>query len=245
MLTIRELSKTYDNGVRALNRVSLEVDKGMFGLLGPNGAGKSSLMRILATLQEPDQGTAQLDDINILEDKESLRRVLGYLPQDFGVYPKISPAAMLDHFIVLKGITGKGERKEIAEALLHQTNLYDVRNSAIDTFSGGMKQRVAIARALVSDPSVVLLDEPFSALDVSLRRRMQDLMLQLWRDTSKTMVMVTHNIEEAIRVGHRVIVLGDVPARVLIDTSTADATYDDRYSANFLELQKHIETIIY
>ena len=130
------------------------------------------------------------------------------------------------HFLDVVGLT------EAASRFPHQ-------------LSGGMKQRVAIARALVSDPSVVLLDEPFSALDVSLRRRMQDLMLQLWRDTSKTMVMVTHNIEEAIRVGHRVIVLGDVPARVLIDTSTADATYDDRYSANFLELQKHIETIIY
>jgi ABC-type multidrug transport system ATPase subunit len=206
MLTIRELSKTYDNGVRALNRVSLEVDKGMFGLLGPNGAGKSSLMRILATLQEPDQGTAQLDDINILEDKESLRRVLGYLPQDFGVYPKISPAAMLDHFIVLKGITGKGERKEIAEALLHQTNLYDVRNSAIDTFSGGMKQRFGIAQALIGYPKLIIVDEPTAGLDPSERNRFHNLLAEIGENI--VVILSTHIVDDVSDLCSSMAILG-------------------------------------
>jgi ABC-2 type transport system ATP-binding protein len=145
-LKISNLSKTYSNGVKAINNLSLTVNKGMFGLVGPNGAGKSSLMRTIATLQDADTGEIWLDDINVLNNKDGVRRLLGYLPQEFGVYPKMSAADMLDHIAVMKGITARGERKEIVESLLQQTNLYDVRKKNLGTYSGGMKQRFGIAR---------------------------------------------------------------------------------------------------
>ena len=152
MLSIQNLTKTYANGVMALNDVSLEIPNGMFGLLGPNGAGKSTLMRTLATLQEPDSGSASLGDIDIINNKDELRKILGYLPQEFGVYPRVSPLLMLNHLATLKGITNKGERDDTVDALLRQTNLFDVRKKSIDTFSGGMKQRFGIAQALIGNP---------------------------------------------------------------------------------------------
>jgi ABC-type multidrug transport system ATPase subunit len=164
--------------VKALNKVNLELGPGMFALLGPNGAGKSSLMRTLATPQEPDEGTATLDEINILEDKEALRRVLGYLRQDFGVYPRMSPLLMLDHFAMLKGVANKGERKDLVEGLLHQVNLYDVRKKSIDTFSGGMKQRFGIAQALIGDPRLIIVDEPTAGLDPSECNRFHNLLCE-------------------------------------------------------------------
>ena len=176
MLTIKNLKKTYSNGVKALNDISLDIPKGMFGLLGPNGAGKSSLMRTLATLQEPDDGSAQLDDIDIINNKDTLRKVLGYLPQEFGVYPRVSPELMLDHLATLKGVTRKGERRETVDALLHQTNLYDVRKKSIDTFSGGMKQRFGIAQALIGEPKLIIVDEPTAGLDPSERNRFHNLL---------------------------------------------------------------------
>src|SRR5215475_5159077 len=154
-LKIQGLSKTYPNGVKALDNVSLTIPHGMYGLLGPNGAGKSTLMRTLATLQEPDNGTAFLGDLNVLKQKEEVRRKLGYLPQDFGVYPRISAQDMLDHIALLKGITSSGERKDVVEAMLRRCNLYDVRKKSLTTFSGGMRQRFGIAQALIGNPQLL------------------------------------------------------------------------------------------
>ncbi|HEX7242688.1 MAG TPA: ATP-binding cassette domain-containing protein, partial [Longimicrobiaceae bacterium] len=164
-LTIQNLSKTYPNGVRALDDVSLTIPQGMFGLLGPNGAGKSTLMRTLATLQEADSGSATLGSIDVLRQKDELRRTLGYLPQEFGVYPKVSAEDLLDHFAVLKGITGRRDRKETVKALLEQTNLYDVRKKKLGGFSGGMRQRFGIAVALLGNPRLIIVDEPTAGLD--------------------------------------------------------------------------------
>jgi ABC-type multidrug transport system ATPase subunit len=206
MLIIRELSKTYSNGVQALNKVSLQLEPGMFGLLGPNGAGKSSLMRTLATLQEPDEGTAMLDGIDILNDKEALRRVLGYLPQDFGVYPKMSPMAMLDHFAVLKGVANKAERKELVEGLLHQVNLYDVRKKAIDTFSGGMKQRFGIAQALIGEPRLIIVDEPTAGLDPSERNRFHNLLCEIGEHI--VVILSTHIVEDVTDLCSNMAIMG-------------------------------------
>jgi ABC-type multidrug transport system ATPase subunit len=175
-LKISNLSKTYSNGVKAISNLSLNVDKGMFGLVGPNGAGKSSLMRTIATLQEADTGEIWLDDLNVLQNKDSVRRLLGYLPQEFGVYPKMSAADMLDHIAVMKGITARGERKDIVEGLLQQTNLYDVRKKKLGTYSGGMKQRFGIAQALLGNPKLIIVDEPTAGLDPTERNRFLNLL---------------------------------------------------------------------
>ncbi len=194
MLSIKNLTKTYSNGVKALNDVSLYIPKGMFGLLGPNGAGKSSLMRTLATLQEPDLGSANLDDIDVINDKEELRKVLGYLPQEFGVYPRVSPLLMLDHLATLKGITNKGERRETVDALLHQTNLFDVRKKSIDTFSGGMKQRFGIAQALIGQPRLIIVDEPTAGLDPSERNRFHNLLAEIGENV--VVILSTHIVDD-------------------------------------------------
>ncbi len=206
MLTIRDLSKTYSNGVKALDKVCLEIPEGMFGLLGPNGAGKSSLMRTLATLQEPDSGTATLDDIDIIKDKDSLRKVLGYLPQEFGVYPKMSPLAMLDHFAILKGVTDKGERKDLVERLLQQTNLYEVRKKSIDTFSGGMKQRFGIAQALIGNPRLIIVDEPTAGLDPSERNRFHNLLAEIGE--SVVVILSTHIVDDVTDLCPNMAILG-------------------------------------
>ena len=179
MLSIKELSKTYANGVRALRNVSLEIPRGMFGLLGPNGAGKSTLMRTLATLQEPDSGSACLGEIDVLKQKDEVRRRLGYLPQEFGVYPKVSAETMLDHLAVLKGIGEARRRREVVRALLAQTNLYDVRKRKLGTFSGGMKQRFGIAQALLGDPKLIIVDEPTAGLDPAERLRFHNLLAEI------------------------------------------------------------------
>ena len=194
MLAIKGLSKTYKNGVRALNNITLDIPTGMFGLLGPNGAGKSSLMRTLASLQEADSGSAFLDDINILEDKDSLRKVLGYLPQDFGSYPKMTPLDMLDHFAILKGVSNRSERREMVDSLLHKTNLYDVRKKAIDTFSGGMKQRFGIAQALIGNPRLIIVDEPTAGLDPSERNRFHNLLAEICENI--VVILSTHIVED-------------------------------------------------
>ena len=175
-LKISNLSKTYSNGVKAINNLSLTVNKGMFGLVGPNGAGKSSLMRTIATLQEADEGEIYLDDLNVLQNKDGVRRLLGYLPQEFGVYPKMSAVDMLDHIAVMKGITARGERKELVEGLLQQTNLYDVRKKKLGTYSGGMKQRFGIAQALLGNPKLIIVDEPTAGLDPTERNRFLNLL---------------------------------------------------------------------
>jgi len=194
MLSIKNLNKTYSNGVKALNNVNLELPRGMFGLLGPNGAGKSSLMRTIATLQEPDTGEIQLDDINVLKEKEALRKVLGYLPQEFGSYPRISPLLMLDHFAILKGITDRGERKEMIEHLLHKVNLYKHRHKAVDTFSGGMKQRFGIAQTLIGSPKLIIVDEPTAGLDPQERHRFNNLLVEVGENI--TVILSTHIVDD-------------------------------------------------
>jgi ABC-2 type transport system ATP-binding protein len=206
MLTIKDLTKTYSNGVQALAGVSLDISEGMFGLLGPNGAGKSSLMRTLATLQEADSGSAFLNDIDILNDKEKLRQVLGYLPQEFGTYPRISAIRMLDHFAVLKGIAVKDERKELVEHLLNEVNLWDVRKTAVSTYSGGMKQRFGIAQALIGDPQLVIVDEPTAGLDPQERRRFHNLLADIGSDT--VVILSTHIVDDVSDLCSNMAILG-------------------------------------
>lgn len=193
-LVILNLTKTYINGVKALDDVSLSVSNGMFGLLGPNGAGKSSLMRTLATLQQPDSGRVLFDNSDIATYPMQLRSRLGYLPQDFGVYPKISALELLDHLAVLKGITNRKERKEQVAALLQQTSLYEVRKQAVSTFSGGMRQRFGIAQALLGDPQLIIADEPTAGLDPLERNRFHDLLSEIGEH--KVVILSTHIVED-------------------------------------------------
>ncbi len=193
-LEIRDLSKTYPNGVQALKGVSLSIPTGMFGLLGPNGAGKSTLMRTIATLQEPDSGSIRLDGLDVLQEKDEVRRLLGYLPQEFGVYPQITAQAMLDHLAVLKGIAGARERKERVEGLLQQTNLYEVRRHKLGTFSGGMKQRFGIAQALLGNPKLIIVDEPTAGLDPAERLRFHNLLSEIGENI--IIILSTHIVDD-------------------------------------------------
>jgi ABC-type multidrug transport system ATPase subunit len=206
MLAIRDLSKTYANGVRALRGVSLDIPHGMFGLLGPNGAGKSSLMRTIATLQDPDQGSITLDGRDLLADKQATRRLLGYLPQEFGVYPKVSAEAMLDHFAVLKGVTARGERRELIESLLRQVNLWDVRKRKLGTFSGGMRQRFGIAQALIGEPKLVIVDEPTAGLDPEERNRFLNLLAEIGERV--VVILSTHIVEDVTDLCPRMAIIG-------------------------------------
>lgn len=193
-LVIDDLSKTYPGGVRALRGVSLTIPTGMFGLLGPNGAGKSTLMRTIATLQEPDAGSIRLGDIDVLRDKDGVRRVLGYLPQEFGLYPNLSAEVVLDHFATLKGITRSRERARVVSALLEQTNLADVRKVNVGGFSGGMKQRLGIAIALLGDPKLVIVDEPTAGLDPTERHRFLNLLSEVGENI--VVILSTHIVED-------------------------------------------------
>ena len=194
MLSIKQLNKTYANGVKAINHVSLEIPNGMFGLLGPNGAGKSSLMRTIATLQDPDSGSIHFDGLDVLKDKAGLRRQLGYLPQDFGVYPKVSAETLLNHFAVLKGLTEKGVRKEAVEALLQQTNLWEARKRNLGTYSGGMRQRFGIAQALLGAPRLVIVDEPTAGLDPDERNRFLNLLAKIGEQV--VVILSTHIVDD-------------------------------------------------
>jgi|SRR6185312_4363072 len=209
-LVIDRLSKTYSNGVNALNNVSLTLGNGMFGLLGPNGAGKSSLMRTIATLQEPDRGTIKLDDIDVLKEKSRVRRLLGYLPQEFGVYPRISAEQMLDHVARLKGVDRPGERKELVDGLLHKVNLYKDKRKRLGTYSGGMKQRWGIAQALVGNPRLIIVDEPTAGLDPAERNRFYNLLSHLGEQT--IVILSTHIVEDVSTLCSRfaIICLGEV-----------------------------------
>ena len=204
-LVIRSLSKTYPNGVHALKDVSLTIPQGMFGLLGPNGAGKSTLMRTLATLQEPDSGSAFLGEIDVLREKDAIRRTLGYLPQEFGVYPKVSAYELLDHFAVLKGITRRGERKDTVEALLQQTNLWDARRKHLGGFSGGMRQRFGIAVALLADPRLIIVDEPTAGLDPAERVRFLNLLSELGEKA--IVILSTHIVEDVSELCSRMAII--------------------------------------
>lgn len=194
MLKISNLSKTYDNGVQALNDVNLDIPKGMFGLLGPNGAGKSSLMRTIATLQFADSGSITFDGIDVVTSPREIRSTLGYLPQDFGVYPRISAEDMLDHMAVLKGIGNRKERRELVAELLHQTNLFRDRKKNLSGYSGGMRQRFGIAQALIGDPRLIIVDEPTAGLDPQERNRFHNLLSEIGENV--VVILSTHIVED-------------------------------------------------
>ena len=218
-LRIEHLSKTYPNGTRALDDVSLTIDPGMFGLLGPNGAGKSTLMRIIATLQEPDEGQVRLGDIDVLRDKEAVRRTLGYLPQEFGVYPKVSAEDLLDHFAVLKGITSREERKRLVTALLEQTNLQRDRAKQLGSFSGGMRQRFGIAVALLGNPRLIIVDEPTAGLDPEERVRFLNLLAELGQNS--IVILSTHIVDDVSELCSRVAIIDRGRIRLQDDPQTA------------------------
>ncbi|MGZ8454985.1 MAG: ABC transporter ATP-binding protein [Gemmatirosa sp.] len=204
-LRIEHLAKTYPNGVRALHDVTLTIPRGMFGLLGPNGAGKSSLMRTLATLQEPDAGSVMLGDIDVLREKDRVRRTLGYLPQEFGVYPSVSAERLLDHFAVLEGFTDRAARRHVVEALLRQTNLWDVRKQRLGGYSGGMRQRFGIAVALLGDPSLIIVDEPTAGLDPAERVRFLNLLSEIGENS--VVILSTHIVEDVAELCPRMAII--------------------------------------
>jgi ABC-2 type transport system ATP-binding protein len=194
MLEIKNLSHTYANGTVALDDVSLSIPRGMYGLLGPNGAGKSTLMRTVATLQQPTAGSIQFGDIDVLAEPQRLRKTLGYLPQDFGVYPRVSAYAMLDQLALLKGITNARERRSVVDTLLHQTNLWSVRNRSIAGFSGGMRQRFGIAHALIGNPELIIVDEPTAGLDPEERNRFLNLLAAIGDNV--VVILSTHIVAD-------------------------------------------------
>ena len=205
-LTIQNLTKTYPNGVKALDHLNLEIQKGMFGLLGPNGAGKSSLMRTIATLQLPDKGSILFDGIEVLRDAMSLRKVLGYLPQEFGVYPNVSAVRLLDYFATLKGIASKKERAIIIGKVLELTNLTDVQKKSVSSYSGGMKQRFGIAQALLGNPQLIIVDEPTAGLDPMERNRFYNLLAELGEN--KIVILSTHIVEDVSTLCNDMAIIG-------------------------------------
>jgi ABC-type multidrug transport system ATPase subunit len=221
-LTIANLSKTYPNGTQALKDVSLDIPTGMFGLLGRNGAGKSTLMRILATLQQPDEGTARLGDIDVIRDKPRVRETLGYLPQSFGFHPKAKAERLLDHFAILKGIEERGARRDVVDALLRQTNLWEVRAQKLGTFSGGMRQRFGVAVALLGNPKLIIVDEPTAGLDPEERVRFLNLLSRIGQDS--VVILSTHIVEDVEElctrmaiIDHGEILLEAQPSRAIAD----------------------------
>ena len=220
MLSISGLSHSYDGRTRALDDVTLDVPRGMFGLLGPNGAGKSTLMRCVATLQVPTAGSIAFDGIDVLAHPDRLRAVLGYLPQDFGVYPRVSAYDMLDHLAVLKGLVARGERRDTVETLLHQVNLWDVRRKSIAGFSGGMRQRFGIAQALIGRPRLIIVDEPTAGLDPEERNRFNNLLAEIGENM--VVILSTHIVDDVTDLCSRValmvdgrIVANDTPAALI------------------------------
>lgn len=220
MLAINNITKTYDNGVKALNSVTLKIDNGVFGLLGPNGAGKSSLMRTIATLQQPDQGSIQFGKIDVLNQPNELRQRLGYLPQDFGVYPRVSAFDLLDHLAILKGLSDKKRRRETVGALLAHTNLHQHGNKAVSSFSGGMRQRFGIAQALLGDPDLIIVDEPTAGLDPEERNRFHNLLVSLGEE--KVIILSTHIVEDVSELCLNMAVLGD--GKILLEGNPLEVT---------------------
>jgi ABC-2 type transport system ATP-binding protein len=204
-LVIRDLSKTYPNGTRALKNVSLDVPRGMFGLLGPNGAGKSTLMRIIATLQEPDEGSIRLGSVDVLREKAEVRKTLGYLPQSFGFHPRVRAQRLLEHFAVLKGIEDPASRSEVVESLLRQTNLWEVRRQRLGAFSGGMRQRFGVAVALLGNPKLIIVDEPTAGLDPAERVRFLNLLSEIGEDS--VVVLSTHIVEDVEELCSRMAII--------------------------------------
>ena len=225
-LVIEHLSKTYPNGVRALDDITMTIPKGMYGLLGPNGAGKSTLMRTIATLQEADTGSIQLGDLDVLNNKHQVRKLLGYLPQEFGVYPKTSARDMLDHIAVLKGITSRGERKEIVDAMLHRVNLYQHRRKKISGFSGGMKQRFGIAQALLGDPQLLIVDEPTAGLDPSERNRFYNLLAEIGENV--IVILSTHIVQDVKELCTQMAIIHEGQLRYAGAPDDAEAELDEK-----------------
>ena len=221
-LRIRDVSKTYPNGVRALRQVDLTIPRGMYGLLGPNGAGKSTLMRILATLQEPDEGSIRLGDLDVLNQKDELRRTLGYLPQEFGVYPKVSAEELLDHFALLKGIAARRARREVVEALLRQVNLWEVRKQKLGGYSGGMKQRFGVAVALLGNPKLLIVDEPTAGLDPAERVRFLNLLSELGENS--VVLLSTHIVEDVSELCTRMAIIDQ--GEILLEAEPLRAVAD-------------------
>ena len=218
-LTITGLSKTYSNGVRALNNISLTIGNVMFGLLGPNGAGKSSLMRTIATLQDPDSGSIDLDGLDVLKQKNEVRKILGYLPQEFGVYPKISALDLLEHIAVMKGVVNKTERRQMVDAILNQTNLWDARKKSLSTYSGGMKQRFGIAQALLANPKLIIVDEPTAGLDPAERNRFLNLLSSI--GSNVTVILSTHIVEDVRELCPRMAIISN--GELLLEGAPAQA----------------------
>jgi ABC-type multidrug transport system ATPase subunit len=204
-LSIRNISKTYPNGVRALHDVSLTIPPGMYGLLGPNGAGKSTLMRMIATLQDPDEGSIHLGDLDVLHQKDEVRKTLGYLPQEFGVYPKVNAEDLLDHFALLKGIAERGGRRQVVEALLRQTNLWEVRKQKLGGYSGGMRQRFGVAVALLGNPKLLIVDEPTAGLDPAERVRFLNLLSEIGENS--VVLLSTHIVEDVSELCTRMAII--------------------------------------
>ena len=219
-LTIKNLSKTYKNGVKALDRVDLEIGAGMFGLLGPNGAGKSSLMRTIATIQAPDKGEIFFNEINVLEDNISLRKTLGYLPQTFGVYPKMTADSLLNYFAMLKGVSSKKERKELIDNLLEITNLKDARWKNVSGFSGGMKQRFGIAQLLINNPKLIIVDEPTAGLDPAERQRFLNVLREI--GSNSTVIFSTHIVEDVKELCNNMAIMNN--GRILKQIKPTDST---------------------
>ena len=219
-LIIKDLTKTYKNGVKAIDNLNLEIGSGMFGLLGPNGAGKSSLMRTIATLQSPDSGSIMFGDINVLEDNMSLRKILGYLPQAFGVYPKMSAEDLLDYFATLKGVSSKPERSALVKEVLEITNLYDVRKKYVAGYSGGMKQRFGIAQLLLNNPKLIIVDEPTAGLDPAERHRFLNVLREV--GTNCTVIFSTHIVEDVKELCNEMAILNG--GRILKQITPTDAT---------------------
>ena len=218
-LIIKDLSKTYANGVKALDSVSIEIENGLFGLLGPNGAGKSSLMRTLATLQEADSGSAKLNDIDIFQQPHELRQILGYLPQEFGVYPRISAEQLLTHLAILKGITKASERKEVVKYLLNKVNLYDQRKKSVKGFSGGMKQRIGIAQTLLGNPKLIIVDEPTAGLDPGERNRFYNLLADVGKEV--IVILSTHIVDDVRELCTKMAIMSE--GRIVYHGSPDDA----------------------
>jgi len=218
-LKITNVSKRYPNGLQALHNINLTIGKGMFGLLGPNGAGKSTLMRTIAALQDPDTGSITLGDIDVLKQKTELRRTLGYLPQDFGFYPRVSAQDLLHHFAMLKGITHKGERREIVDALLQQTNLYEARKRNVSDYSGGMRQRFGIAQALLGNPRLVIVDEPTAGLDPQERNRFHNLLSEIGEQI--IVILSTHIVDDVKNLCKRMVVMNK--GTILLESTPAGA----------------------
>jgi ABC-type multidrug transport system ATPase subunit len=223
-LEIRNISKTYANGVKALDNVSLTIPTGMFGLLGPNGAGKSTLMRSIATLQDVDEGSITLGTIDVLRDVDPVRRMLGYLPQDFGVYPKASASMLLEHFATLKGITEAGERRKVVDHLLKLTNLWDVRKKRLGSFSGGMRQRFGIAQALLGDPKLIIVDEPTAGLDPEERNRFLNLLSEIGENI--VVILSTHIVDDVSEVCSNMAIISE--GKLLLAGSPQEAVDDIR-----------------